>query len=154
MKKVLLVLVLALMALTAKAQLYVGGSLGFSAAGPQFALSPELGYEFGNNMAVGSSLTFRFANSFFDFMIDPYFRYYFAEWGPARFFADASFNFTVESGGGQSGTGWGVGINPGVAFKINDRFSMVTHIMQLGYYYNAFRFNLNPGSSIGLFYSF
>ena len=154
MKKALLVIALVFMALTAKAQLYVGGGIGFSAAGPQFGFYPEVGYNFNDNMAAGLPLGFAFGNGMFDFSIDPYFRYYFADWGPARFFADANFKFLVESMQGQSATGWGIGIRPGIAFDINDRFSIVTHIVTLGYYYNAFTFNLNTGSTIGLYYNF
>ena len=154
MKKALLVIALVFMALTAKAQLYVGGGIAFTAAGPQFALTPEVGYNINDNMAAGLALGFGFGNGIFDFTIDPYFRYYFLDWGPARFFADANFRFVVESMQGQSGTAWGIGIRPGIAFDIDDHFSIVTHIMQLGYYYNAFSFNFNAGSSIGLYYNF
>lgn len=155
MKKALLVIALVFMALTAKAQLYVGGAIGFTSAGPAFVLSPELGYDINDNMAVGGALGFEFGNGVFEFDIAPYFRYYFADWGDVRFFADAQFEFAVVNvNGAGTGTRWGVGIRPGIAFPVNDRFSLVAHVMQIGYYNNAFAFNFNTGSSIGLFYNF
>lgn len=154
MKKVLLVFVLALVAFTAKAQLYVGGGVGFTAAGPSFAISPEVGYSFNDNMAAGAALNFGIGNGFFDFEVNPYFRMYFLDWGNVRFFADAHFNFSVISFNGGSTTTWGIGVRPGIAFPVNDRFSIVTHIMQLGYYNGGFDFSLNTGSTIGIYYNF
>ncbi len=160
MKKVILVLVLAMMAFTAKAQLYVGGGVLFTSNfgfdSPVLGLTPEVGYNFNDNMAVGTSLGFAFGSGMFQFSIDPYFRYYFIEWGIARFFGDAHFHFGLESGIAK----WGIGIRPGVAFPINDRFSVVAHLIQLGYYRDAFTFDLNytPFYSftpkVGVFYSF
>lgn len=164
MKKVILVLALALMAFTAKAQFYVGGSFQFTGAGGGgaiFGIAPEVGYNINDNMAVGSSLGFVFGAGTSVLAIDPYFRYYFADWGPARFFTDAHFNFSalLAQGGGSS---WGVGLRPGIAVDVDSHFSIVTHIAQIGYYGGGFLaginssvagvFNLSP--TIGVYYCF
>lgn len=170
MKKVILVLALTLMALTAKAQFYAGGSvqfIGMGGGGAVFGLAPEAGYNFAHNMGAGASLGLMFGggegNTGAALSIDPYFRYYFAEWGPARFFADGHFNFTAALGQGGGST-WGVGVRPGVAFQLDDRFSMVSHLARIGYYGGGFlagvnsslasllSFNLAP--TVGLYYAF
>ena len=109
MKKVLVILALSLMAFTAKAQVYVGGTLSFSGVKEQavFSVAPEAGYNFNDNMAAGASLGLSFTEGMTSFVIDPYFRYYFAELGPVRFFGDGHFNFTnvsVRDAEGRSAT--------------------------------------------------
>lgn len=162
MKKTLLVLVLALMAFTAKAQLYVGGSIQFVGASggtALFGIAPEVGYNFNDNMAVGSSVGLLFANGGTLLAIDPYFRYYFVDWGPARFFADAHINFTTQFNGGSS---WGLGIRPGIAVDVDSHFSIVTHIAKIGYYGGGFLAGINSSiagilslePTIGVYYSF
>ena len=160
MKKVLVILALSLMAFTAKAQVYVGGTLSFSGSGNQaaFSVAPEAGYYFNDNMAAGASLGLGFSGGVTTFSIDPYFRYYFAELGPVRFFGDGHFNFTnvtVSNDNGQSGSStWGIGVRPGIAVNLNDSWSLVSHVASLGYYGGAFGFHLNPGYAIGVYYKF
>ena len=160
MKRLVVIIALSLMALTAKAQLYVGGGIAASFSRTCTAsVFPEVGYNLNDNMAVGGALGLHFGNGT-SLSIDPYFRYYFAELGPARFFADGHFNFTVgpkytdEYDNVQTYTAWGIGIRPGVAFELSDRFSLVTHLAQIGYYGGEFGINLNPGFVVGLIYNF
>ena len=82
---IILVFALTLMAFTAKAQLYVGGSIQFAGAGNGsafFGVSPEVGYGFNQKMAVGTSLGLLFGGGGGALTIDPYFRYHFIEFGP------------------------------------------------------------------------
>lgn len=169
MKKVILVLALTLMAFTAKAQFYVGGSVqfvGMGGGGAVFGIAPEAGYNIGSNMAVGASLGFLFGGAgeggtSAALAIDPYFRYYFAQWGPARFFADGHFNFST-SFGDNGVSSWGVGVRPGVAFQLDEHFSMVTHLARIGYYGGGFVAGVNSSlasivnlaPTVGLYYSF
>ena len=157
MKKILVILALSLVALSAKAQVYVGGSLAFAGSGKAaaFTIAPEAGYNFDDNMAAGLSLGLGLAKGMTALSIDPYFRYYFAELGPVRFFGDGHFNFTHNMVSGQAGEStWGIGVRPGVAVNLTDSWSIVAHVARLGYYEGAFSFNLNTGSSIGVFYAF
>jgi hypothetical protein len=163
MKKVLIILALSLMALTAKAQVYVGGGISFqgTAANGQssavFTIAPEVGYNLDDNMAVGLSIGMGFADGITVFSLDPYFRYYFLDWGPLRFFADGNFNFTntsvknVENG---SHSTWGLGVKPGIAVPVNEKWSIVGHVASLGYYDGTFGFNLNSMAGIGVYYEF
>ena len=169
MKKVILVLALSLMAFTAKAQFYVGGSLhflGMGGNGAIFGIAPEAGYNIGNNMSVGASLGFAFGGTGegtgAGMTIDPYFRYYFVDWGPARFFADGHFNFSTSFGNNGS-SAWGIGVRPGVAFQLNEHFSMVTHLARIGYYGGGFLAGINSSlaggivnlsPTVGLYYAF
>ena len=160
MKKVLVILALSLVALTAKAQVYVGGGIAFAGAAANgenvavFAVAPEVGYQFDDNMAAGLSLGLTFGEGTTVFSIDPYFRYFFAEVGPVRFFGDANFNFTNTSAGGASASTWGVGVMPGLAVGLTDQWSIVAHVGKLGYYGGAFQFGINSGSTIGVYYAF
>ena len=161
MKKVIVVIALALIALTAKAQVYVGGQLVFqgqAASGNSsafFGIAPEVGYAFNDNMAAGVSLGFGFGNGATQIIVDPYFRYFFAELGPVRFFADANFNFTnISAQQGESASSWGIGIMPGIAVPINDNWSLVGHVARLGYYDGSFSFNLNNITIVGVYYQF
>jgi len=156
MKKVIVIVAMALMAFTAKAQVYVGGSVAFVGQGEAavFAIAPEVGYSFDDNMAVGAALSVGFSDGVTAFALDPYFRYHFLEWGPVRFFADANFNFTNTSADSGSSSTWGIGIMPGIDIPVNDNWSLVCHVARVGYYGGAFGLNLNSGSSFGVYYAF
>lgn len=157
MKKILVILALSLVALSAKAQVYVGGGLSFVGAGKSatFAIAPEAGYSFDDNMAAGLSLGLGFSKGETAFSLDPYFRFYFAELGPIRFFGDAHFNFTHVMESGEAGEStWGIGVRPGISVNITDNWSIVAHVAQLGYYQGVFGLLLNTGSTIGVYYAF
>ena len=157
MKKVILVLVLAMMAFTAKAQLYVGGGLSFigTGAGAAFSIAPEVGYNINDNMAVGGSIGLGLESGETVLSVDPYFRFYFAEVGPVRFFGDAHFNLSnVWETGEPTVTTWGIGVRPGLAVNLTDNWSIVAHVASLGYYRGTFGFPLNTGSTLGVYYCF
>ena len=85
MKKILVILALSLVALSAKAQVYVGGSLAFAGSGnaAAFSIAPEAGYCFDDSMAAGLSLGLGFGNGATTLSIDPYFRYFLPRWVPS-----------------------------------------------------------------------
>ena len=56
--------------------------------------------------------------------------------------------------GDASTSTWGIGVRPGIAVSLTDSWSLVAHVARLGYYGGAFGFNLNTGSSIGVYYAF
>lgn len=155
MKKVLLVLALALVAFTAKAQLYVGGSIAFDTVGGfNINLAPEVGYNLNDDMAVGLAVGLGFGGGT-TVAATPYFRYYFLDWGPAILFADAQFTYQYANyGGGATANSWGIGICPGIAVPVGGGFSVVTHFARLGYYGGAFGLSFNRGASIGVYYEF
>lgn len=143
---------------TAKAQLYVGGNVGLavtaSSGGSATAweISPEVGYNINDSLAAGLSVSF--AGSPFSFSVDPYFRWYFAQAGNVKFLADGIF-----SAGQTEGLFiWGIGVSPGIAYSINDKWSIVSHLAFVGYEGarsdGAFSFNLLKNTRIGFFYNF
>ena len=166
MKKVLVVIVLALVAFTAKAQFYVGGSLGLNAAQGGAAVInvvPEVGYAFNDNMAAGCVLGWSndgTLNMFDDsaFTVAPYFRYYFVDLGPIRLFADAQLELlflTNADNNPATRTTFGVGVAPGIAIPVTDHFSFVGHLGSLGYYNGAFGLNFSGNNVLmGVYYSF
>ena len=71
MKKIILTTLVAVASLSASAQFYVGGAIGFqtSKSGEKdakaqnvFTLSPEIGYDINEKWTVGADLNFQFAN--------------------------------------------------------------------------------------------
>lgn len=163
MKKFLVILALSFMALTAKAQVYVGGGIGFDGAAANgqstavFTINPEVGYNLDDNMAVGLGISLGFTDGVTVFSLDPYFRYYFLDWGPLRLFVDGNFNFTntsVKNAEGAAHSTWGLGVLPGIAVPVNERWSVVGHVGRLGYYDGTFSFNLNRVPGIGVYYEF
>lgn len=159
MKKLLLtILAVAAISFTANAQLYVGGNVGFGVTASDggsataWELSPEVGYNFNDSIAAGVALTF--AGSPFSFSVDPYFRWYFAKAGNAKFLADA----ILSAGKVSDAFIWGLGVSPGIAFNINNRWSVVSHLAFIGYEGaksgGAFTFSLLNNTRIGFFYNF
>ena len=161
MKKVILVLAMAFMAFTANAQLYVGGGISFNGQknATVLGIAPEVGYNLSDDMAVGVGVGLAFADGQNAFSIEPYFRYYLVDLGPVRLFCDANFNFTSATinwgGTSTTDTTWGIGVLPGLAVNINDNWSVVSHFARLGYYAEAFDFQLNTQVvSLGVYYAF
>lgn len=125
MKKIFMTLAAVAVAATMNAQLYVGGTLGFTSTTNKtegtfngvtqsneltttnFDFGPEVGYKLNDKMAVGLALTVGFANQetgknpdtkrkTTNFAIKPYFRYTFVQFGKVGLFADGQIG--IESG--------------------------------------------------------
>lgn len=158
MKKVILVLALALMAFTANAQVYIGGSIGFQAAGGTAVvnLAPEVGYNLNDDMSIGGVIGWRNTVGS-TFTLAPYFRYFLADLGPVRFFCDALLELDIYSNSGQTTTSFGVGVAPGMALPLGDHLSLVGRLGRMGYFNGGFALQVAPdmaGSSLGLYYAF
>lgn len=176
MKKIILLLFVACATISVNAQVYVGGTAGFWRSDKDdsevtaFTISPEIGYNLSEKWAIGAELGYEYAkveglkNDIL--FINPYARYTYCETGIVRLFLDGGFG--IASGkvnGGDSETGFEIGIKPGVAIKLNDKFSLITKIGFLGYrddygtdggYYettNGFGFNLS-GTDLRLGFQF
>lgn len=145
MKKIMMTIAAAMVAVTMNAQdMYVGGSLGFSTTthdgntlDTEFTFSPEFGISFSENAGVGlefgygrdedkSGSTKVVTNAL---SVAPYFRWTPFHIGPVNLFADAKFRYgfaKVESDGQDAKTNtWGLYLQPGVAYNLNDKFSLV-----------------------------
>ena len=107
MKKIILSALVAVCAMTANAQAWFGGSVGFSMTDgdnynetqTDFGIKPEIGYTLNENWDVAVGLGFGSItnqggvkdNNATEFTIAPYARYTFAKSGIASFFVDGGF---------------------------------------------------------------
>lgn len=142
MKKYLLTAMVALMSLTASAQVYVGGELGFwrnpDANTTQFQLSPEIGYNLSQDWALGLNLSYAYnyrngvdANTV---AVAPYARYSYAQWGPVRLFVDGGFGFkSIKIDDADAVNGWEIGLRPGLSVSVTDKLNFISHVGFLGY---------------------
>lgn len=104
MKKFVILLFVAMAALSAKAQVYVGGTVALwhndDLDATTFALNPEVGYNLNEKLAIGGVLTF--AHSKLDegkynaFALAPYARYSYYENKVVRLFIDGGLGFSTQ----------------------------------------------------------
>lgn len=146
---------------------WIGGRVGYwhdkveGVTSSGFALAPEFGHDFNAKWSLGGVLGFdyrKIGNTSDEvFVIEPYARY--------KYFSRDRFTLFVDGGFGVAmgdGSGWKVGLTPGLAFRISDRFSLLTSFGFLGYkndYYNGggdgFGFDFRSSDlRFGFFYSF
>ena len=193
MKKMMMTMAAALMAVAMNAQtnMYVGGSLGYSTSSydgstlnTKFSLIPEFGVQFNENMGVGVELGYSsnkneandptVTKSTFTFA--PYFRYTAIKMGKLSFFGDGKFAYQTSKNEYKSNSGnttddttnaWGIYVQPGMAYSLNDNFSLVAKFGNvLGYTSSkpdvsgakattTFQFlNLSNNISFGFYYNF
>lgn len=166
MKRLFLFALMAVFAFAMHAQLYVGGSLGFSSTKigeassvNQFALSPEIGYHFNPTWAIGTSVDFvSDLSDVSSIGISPYVRAVFAKAGAVNFFTDAVVGFGSVKAGEHSETFWGFGLRPGIMANVSDHVSLVTtmNLFQHSQVDNlkTTTFGINNQVSLGLIYHF
>lgn len=147
MKKIFVIALFAMMALTASAQFYVGGTLNAWRDNKDkqtlVTIEPEIGYDLSEKLAVGGTLDWDYVHSTGvttnKFSINPYVRYTYVEFGPVGLFLDGTagvgFGKTSYSGGGSSDTAvmWQVGFRPGIKIEICEHVNIESHIGFLGY---------------------
>ena len=146
MKKLFLTAVVAVIAISASAQAYVGAGVGFwrnyDANRTTFNLAPEAGYALSDTWAIGIALNYKYEynngvkNN--GFAVNPYVRYTVAKMGAFKFFVDGSVQIDALSttplvGDSYSGTAWQVGFKPGIAVDLGKQFTLATHVGFLGY---------------------
>lgn len=180
MKKVLLSFVVAVMAISASAQVYLGGELGFwrewqdGANKTQFSILPEVGYNLSDSWAIGTTIgyvhQYQKGDKVNAFEVAPYARWTFLKLDNVNLFLDGGFGFATYKekykDGGDSGSqnAWSVGIKPGVSVNLNDKLSFVAHVGFLGYRDadeaqifgdNGFGFGVDGNSlTFGLYWNF
>lgn len=174
MKKLFMMAVMAIVAVSASAQVYVGGSLGFKSVDKEgeddsrntFTIAPEVGYNLGDAWAIGATLNFGYDKqgdaSATTIGIAPYARYNFARIDKVRFFVDGVVEFeSYKPKDVDAMNGWGIGVKPGVAFDLNDKVSLIAHVGYLGYAdthkidgKKTFGLNLDNNLSLGFYYNF
>lgn len=192
MKKIIAIIALvAATTLSANAQWYVGGSLGFNStkvkgldADNAFSISPEIGYSlengaigvafsFGNNVAAvcpGSLSDYKSVGMLggkgFGWSVQPYYRCNFAKIGNFSIFADSGLTLAgYKAKDMEKGVfAWGIGVTPGCAYSITDKWCVVAHACNIGYtsasfdgdtLISVFGINvINQVASVGVYYNF
>lgn len=146
MKKLLFTLAAVVISLTASAQVYLGGEVGFwrnyDANHTNFSLVPEIGYNLDENWAIGTTIGYDYnyakgikVNSF---EVAPYARYTFVKFDNVSLFLDGGFGFATskakyKSYSSDSYNSWEIGIKPGVKVDLTSKLSFIAHIGFLGY---------------------
>lgn len=146
MKKIGMLLFVLFAALSVKAQVYVGGSVSLwhveDNDKTSFVLSPEVGYAFNDQWAVGTQLLFMhdktgsgdFKVKANGFAFAPYARFSFFENKLIRCFIDGGIGvstYNIKDGDNESG--FELGLKPGIAIKLGEHFSLITKYGFLGY---------------------
>ena len=174
MKKFVLSLLVALMGVTASAQVYVGGGVGFwrdaDANTTDFTIAPEVGYNLDANWDLG--IQFGYGYAYIDgakvsaLEVNPYAGYTFAKFGAVSLFAEITAGVqSYKIKGLDSQTGWQAGVKPGVRVNLAKNIDFVAHCGFLGYRdadntaiaygTNGFGFNLNGNNLVfGINYRF
>ncbi len=147
MKKIFMTLAAAIIAVSASAQVYVGGNVGISSvklgdadAETSYKFLPEVGYNINDNWAVGMSLgwakgtpvTIENVNALAEtFEVNPYVRFTPFHTQYINVFFDGGLGYKKFNR--NLGSDWSIGIRPGVAVNLNQHFSFVAHVGFLGY---------------------
>lgn len=157
MKKLIMMAAIAVASVSANAQVWVGGALGYDynkengVADNYITISPEVGYNLDENWAIAIDINAQFRTGDLPdrtrLSVSPYARYTFFKSGIASLFVDGGFNVGSEKLKGQdSQTTWGVGLRPGIAISVAPKLTFVTKLAYLGYE----KSDINDRSSFGL----
>lgn len=174
MKKLMMIAAMMVAAISANAQTYLGGSVGFvttSYAGESttsWSILPEIGYNLDDSWAVG--MLFGYGESGSDdekvktLQISPYARFTAVKLNKVNVFFDGGVAYANTDIAGIKLNTFEVGIKPGVAVNLDDKLSFVAHFGFLGYAYskakgaeegaNSFGLSLDNSLSFGLYYNF
>lgn len=145
-------MMVSLSALSSYAQdLYVGGSFQLkhysNSEISQFAISPEIGYNFSDKWAAGLVLSYRHDDneSYTSeiYYVAPYARYTFFKKGILSLFVDGEFLYSKQwnrrdtndyiYGYSETADGIRIGVKPGLMIKLADRFNFTSKIGFMGY---------------------
>lgn len=172
MKKILMMAALVVASVSASAQVWIGGSLGYDydktlgVKTNTITVAPEVGYNLSDRWAIALELDY--SVEFGDnpttntFAITPYARWTFFKSGIVGLFVDGGFNVGAEkTSGANAQTTWGVGFQPGASIALSPKFSIVTKLGYLGYQHrealNSDQFGIgvtNRIVSVGAYYNF
>ena len=139
MKRLFLMMVVALTTLCANAQVYVGGEVGIWYNDTQdktfLSIAPSIGYELNETWALGSELKYAYKSDTFNkFEIAPYARCSFFHNDMVKLFVDLGFGVAVTNPEiGDNVTGWRIGAQPGIAIHLNKNFALLAKAGFVGY---------------------
>ena len=177
MKKIMMTLAAALIAVSASAQFYVGGGVGigtakvkvggYSESATTYKFVPEVGYNFDENWAAGVAFGWQGSSKRGQKAVEvnPYVRYTFFRHSIVGVFVDGGAGYKHNYGGSDHSNAFNVGLRPGVALNLNKKLSFVTHVGFFGYAHekdnntevksNAWSADLDGRNiTFGLYYNF
>lgn len=148
MKKIVMFLAAAFVAVSASAQVYVGGNVGIASVDngddseTVYSLLPEVGYNFNKDWAVGVEFGWSKGNLHSSenglevdglthtFEINPYVRYTFVHSKMVDVFCDGMIGYKHYNNAGDA---YSIGLKPGVALNLSNSVSLVAHVGFAGY---------------------
>ena len=140
MKKVVLLLFVACVTLSANAQFYVGGStsLWLGDESTNFSLAPEVGYVLNDRWAIGTEIGYVYEKlgtiKVHGFGLSPYARFTYLKLGKVGLFVDGGLDYIVaKSEYTDAAHGVRLGLKPGVALSLTERLSLVAKFGFLGF---------------------
>lgn len=146
MKKLFMTLAAAVIAVSASAQVYLGGNFGIAStkiAGQDskttYKVLPEIGYKLNQDWAIGTVVGWGKGtpveiedadHAIGTFEVAPYVRYTALHTKMVDLFVDGGFSYKHYN---STGNEWTVGLKPGVALNFNKNVSLVAHVGFVGY---------------------
>ncbi len=171
MKKLLLVLVLILVGISARAQFYVGGSLGLkvekvsqgssSETQTSFMITPEFGYSYDKTWSLGAQIGFNIVSNDGDlktFTAIPYVRCAFARAGIVDFLGELGVGYGHQSYRSNGVSGLIAALRPGLAINFTPAFALIARSNLFRYEYwdgvKGTTFSVNDGFDLGFQFKF
>lgn len=162
MKKLIIVIAIAIISFSANAQIYVGGSINLSASSKtSFIFAPEVGYNFNDCWAAGAALAFSSIDGITSVGLKPYARWTALKLGPVNMFLDGYVGYTNTSNSAlkTSVNSFALGVAPGLSIPVTKHLSFVGHVGAIEYANveknNIFTLNLTGSAfSAGIYYNF
>lgn len=153
MKKKIALLFVVCATMSVSAQVYVGGTAGLWRNNKDdlgltvFSVAPEVGYNLDEKWAVGAEVGYGYVKAQSEKLnvlhleklnvlhFSPYARYTCYETGIVRLFLDGGLGIASVKVNGASDreNGFEIGVKPGVAIKLTDKFSLIAKVGFLGY---------------------
>ena len=170
MKKIVMMAVMAVAALTANAQTWVGGEVGFTSShvngvgtSKEFSIKPEVGFGLNEKFDVAIALGYTYSSdklksqlgggkfSTNTFEISPYVRYKFVKAGNFFAFVDGGLNYsTIHFQGVKNNVNqFGVSVVPGIAYSVSDKVTLVSHLGEGLYYDHVWMKDVARGNEFG-----
>ena len=183
MKKIFMTLAAVCVAATMNAQGYIGGGIGLQSTSHDgntnttIKLMPEVGYNLNDSWALGIALGYgenkntvkvnnvEVSEKTKTFSVSPYARYTFAKFDKVNLFVDGGLEYNYSDRNDNTVKELAIGLKPGVAVTLNEKFSFVAHAGFLGWNnyksdnggdaVNTFGFDLDGSNlSFGFYYNF
>lgn len=144
MKKIFMTMAAMVVAMSASAQVYVGGTVGFGGVKQGdgdskmfYKFVPEIGYQFNKNWDAGITIGYQgIEDGNNTFEVAPYARYTFCNTKLVDLFIEGTVGYGHVGGNGADADMFEIGLKPGLKLNLSDHVSFVTKVGFLGYQKN------------------